>query len=260
MTIGTRIKSALTGTFRLSVSFVIAGALLILGTISVSRLQNAGLEEARTWPEQMVPSLDSARFSLKTSWQDGLLRYQFTVRGSSRFFRALQSSREENPFTIELLDADGFRLQRREVLRSRMRQSVDDRDSTVAYSWQDSDAMSASEAKSLSKFDVLWRISVERPRASSPPAPVRRTPSPPSRPYDAERWRSLSSWRDLSENITDDSVRKLLGEPTVIEDPAGRWVNDSFVPTMLIWRYGSSLPGYVVFDTRMRVVRWSVPR
>ncbi len=244
-----RLIGTLTGSVRLGLSIALAGFILLVGVNLFTYVREGALRKARVWVDEVVPSLDSARFGLKTTWRGGELRYQLRVRGSTRFLTVLSRDGTLASVSIELSDADGFTVTSRAIAGSELHVVVDDTGGIGSLYWEGSDSLAAADARTLREFRIAWgNIALDAPEVAVAPPPASVVPpSPPPTP----RWRNVARWRKLSPTMLGDSVRALLGEPTRVDRYS----------TMVVWHYGSfGANGDVTFDARMRVTAWTEPR
>ncbi|MGH9683533.1 MAG: hypothetical protein ACRD4S_07975 [Candidatus Acidiferrales bacterium] len=115
------------------------------------------LSNAKTWPLITLPQLGGATGSLKTSWQDGSLRYQFTVLPeTSDIIRARSHVFSGASFTLLFFDTQNFKVEEIEIAVSKMSQTVDDGGKPILLEANDSVLCSEDTYRSISSWNLSW--------------------------------------------------------------------------------------------------------
>jgi hypothetical protein len=208
---------------------------------------NAPLATLKTWPR--VAALSNTMCRLQTVWRTGNIYYQFEVQGYPPVLRQTREHENQAAFSINFLDKDGFRLFQHGLPLSAMAQVIGADGQASGLLWKGDESMNVDLYRRAASWEISWSgfspASAPEPAAPSahsipPPKPVS-----PARP----RWRDVSLWRGLNHGISQDDVKRILGEPEKVSD----------LGFQITWYYGYPLGGEVTFGKDGRLASWSEP-
>jgi hypothetical protein len=266
------VKTLSTGTFKrftiavLKLACGIALAALILGLAAwgivsfrerSEEAANAPLATLRTWPEVTVSALANIKVRLQTVWRSGNIYYQFDVQGYPSELRQAMERESQAAFTINFLDSDGFRLFEHRLPIAEMSRAVGADGQPTGASWKGDESIVADLYRRAARWELGWfgfaPAPAQGPAApSAPSVPLRKPvslplpkPVSPARP----RWKDVSVWRGLSHGMSQDDVKRILGEPEKVSD----------LGFQVTWYYGYPFGGEVTFSQDGRVSSWSEP-
>ena len=218
---------------------------------------NAPLATLKTWPEITVNALANIKVRLRTVWRGGNIYYQFDVQGYSPELRQAMERETQAAFTIDFLDNDGFRLFEHRLALAEMSEAMGADGQPAGASWKGDEFVVADLYRRATRWELgssgfapapapgpvaRSAPSVPQSKPVSPPLPK---PVSPARP----RWRDVSLWRGLSHGMSQDDVKRILGEPEKIAD----------LGFMVTWYYGYPEGGQVMFGRDGRLESWLEP-
>ena len=218
---------------------------------------NAPLATLKTWPEVTVSALANIRVRLRTVWRSGNIYYQFDVQGYPPELRQAMEGQTQAAFTINFLDSDGFRLFEHRVPLAETSGTVGTDGQPAGVSWKGDEPMAADLYRRATRWELSWFGFAPAPAPgpatpSAPSVPLRKPVSPPfpkpaspARP----RWGDISLWRGLSHGMSQDEVKRILGEPEKVSD----------FGSVVTWYYGYPAGGQVMFGQDGRLEYWSEP-
>ena len=163
-------------------SLKIAAAILIVGLVLAliggviggfmyyqEQRQHATLAEPKQWESITASSLDSSQFRLSTMWKDAEVFYHFRVTGYGQKIaraRALERSGDHDSlpgtfkrsFTIQFMDANGFKLDQHVIPLSSMTQVVDSKGISTKLSVKESFYMDDDTYAEVSSWNIIWSL------------------------------------------------------------------------------------------------------
>jgi hypothetical protein len=266
------VKTLSTGAFKkftisvLKLACGIALATLILGLAvwgivalrgRLEEAANAPLATLRAWPEVTVSALASIKVRLQTVWRSGNIYYQFDVQGYPPELRQAMESETQAAFTINFLDSDGFRLFEHRLPLAEMSRALGADGQPDGASWKGDESMVADLYRRATRWELSWFgfAPAPTPRPATPSAPSVPPRKPASLPLPKPvsparpRWKDVSLWRGLSHGMSQDDVKRILGEPEKVSD----------LGFQVTWYYGYPFGGEVTFSQDGRVSSWSEP-
>lgn len=190
--------------------------------------ENAQLATLKVWPDATgSKQFANATFHLRTVWRDGEIYYQFEVKGYPPILA--QARRKSSAvFFIRFLDKDGFKLFEHTLPLSEMLGNIGLDDQPTGLSWEGDESITANLYRSAGTWNFAYagfpETSEVKPEPSSARPSTARVPAPTIKP----KWQDVSLWRGLSRGNSKGEVRRILGEPTKIEEFSSRTT----------WHYG----------------------
>jgi len=234
------IKSFFLATVKLALALLLALMAVSIAIWAVSSYRskqeektNAALATPKVWPPRTLEQLGGVKLELTTMWRDRRIYYQFVVVDYSPQISIARDERPNATFTIEFLDASGFRMFEHTVRVASMARVIDDSGARVGLSWQGTESLSSDLYRSAALWQIKWG---GFPNGFEPPV-------------EQPKWKDTANWRRLSRNMTQEEVRALLGEPARIEQGG----------PFSTWYYGDSYLNGTIEFSGSRVRRWSEP-
>lgn len=257
-------------TFAIGVAKMAVALLLVLAvvfgviqsTAERDRRSRAPLATRKDWPPKQI--LHEMPVVVSTAWRDGRAYYRLSIDGFSADNYRLSG---EANLTLRFSDEDGFKLWERAVSFSNMTRIVDASEKQTGFSWAGDEPLLVENYRRAAHLDVPWSgISVStRSVATAPPlAPERKPPARAVQSPDIDLsglpddipeptipgWRSAAAWRLLAIGMKEETVCRLLGDPTQVIQ---------YGHTNATWRYGSLRDGGEVRFTSGLLSGWREP-
>lgn len=196
--------------------------------------------------------LENAQFKLLTIWREGRLYYQFSVDRYPKAVAAARDGGQGTPvaspqFTILFLDRNRFRLFEHSIALTAMTKEVDLQGKVAGLSASGDTPIDPELYGQAALWDFTWNFATA---AAEPPRPSSRAGSPVAAGKAPKpEWRDLSRWATLKRGMSRQEVRRILGEPTRIEE----------MTSITFWRYGDPKGGVVAFNSTGTVSLWLEP-
>ena len=218
--------------------------------------KNGPLGEPKAWPPIQIEALGGVELNLSTMWRDNQLHYRFSVTGySDALSNARDAATEQSPlslspeFVLVFLDRDGFKAFEHRIPLRQMARIVDSKGEGAGLHANDEAYLDAAVYRRASSWNAFWNFGTHLPRAELKPPREGRTFKGPANGTSKTIWRDLSLWRRLERGMSKPDVRRILGEPTKIDE----------FGVMTTWYYGHPLGGSVTFDSHGSLESWSEP-
>jgi hypothetical protein len=212
---------------------------------------NAPLATLKKWPEVTVSALADMKFQLQTVWRKGSIYYQFNVQGYPPELRHTLEHETQAAFNVNFVDKDGFRIFEHRLALAEMSSTIGGDGQPVGMLWKGDQVMDVDLYRRAAAWELSWSGFSSASASDSPVTPPAAS-IPPRRPVSPARlkWQDITLWRRLSHGLSEDDVKRILGEPGKVSDYG------SFVT----WYYGSyPSGGEVTFDKDGTVRSWSEP-
>jgi hypothetical protein len=169
---------------------------------------NAPLSQRKDWNPIAMSTLGGPEVKLATASRDGQVLYQFSItRPSSQLSSARNAAGAH--FTLVFHDQEGFKVFEEQVPFREMTAITDDQGKDTGFDWNESQLLPAKSYRRAAEWQVHWSAFLPTPAASSSlpePAPAALKPT--------INWRNRTLWRSLTVGMSEELVKRLLGEPT----------------------------------------------
>ncbi|MGQ0442535.1 MAG: hypothetical protein ACT4OH_03675 [Methylophilaceae bacterium] len=112
----------------------------------------------KNWNQLTLHSLENVKTTLVTKWQDGILSYQFGLKGYPAAFTQANNSpcNSSSKFILTFLDKNGFKIYDQQIMFSELKQLVDTAGTPVGLSGKGSTYKPAGVYGKAVSWDVVW--------------------------------------------------------------------------------------------------------
>lgn len=114
------------------------------------------LATGRSFKDIQVKPLGNLKFSLRTSWREGVMNYHFSVSPYKHDFLSNYATNPIQNWTIYLEDDQGFNVHEFILYRSSLLRNTADDGSSTGMEYKGSITMDRKEYESISNWNVSW--------------------------------------------------------------------------------------------------------